>query len=251
MTIQLADGRKTFLDFREKAPLAATRDMYLDAHGNVIQGLSTDGHLAVGVPGTRGRPRVRAREVRHAEARRADRAGDRARRARLRARRRATSTCFATATDDFRKDPATAAIFLKRRRAVRGRATGWCRRTSATTLRAIAAARRRRLLQGPGRRRRSWPSSQAGKGIITQADLDQYNVARARADRMRLPRLPRRLRAAAELGRRGHLRDPQHPRGLSAQGPRLPLGAGGALPDRGDAPRLRRPQQLSRRSRTS
>jgi gamma-glutamyltranspeptidase/glutathione hydrolase len=30
MTIQLADGRKTFLDFREKAPLAATADMYLD-----------------------------------------------------------------------------------------------------------------------------------------------------------------------------------------------------------------------------
>jgi gamma-glutamyltranspeptidase/glutathione hydrolase len=52
MTIQLADGRKTFLDFREKAPLAATPNMYLDASGNVIKGLSTTGHLAVGVPGT-------------------------------------------------------------------------------------------------------------------------------------------------------------------------------------------------------
>jgi gamma-glutamyltranspeptidase len=31
MTLQLADGRKTFLDFREKAPLAATPGMYLDA----------------------------------------------------------------------------------------------------------------------------------------------------------------------------------------------------------------------------
>src|ERR1700745_2841147 len=40
MTIQFADGRKTFLDFREKAPLAATRDMYLDASGNVIKGAS-------------------------------------------------------------------------------------------------------------------------------------------------------------------------------------------------------------------
>ena len=36
MTIQLADGRKTFLDFREKAPLAATANMYLDKDGNVI-----------------------------------------------------------------------------------------------------------------------------------------------------------------------------------------------------------------------
>ena len=33
MTIQLADGRKTFLDFREKAPPAATANMYLDKDG--------------------------------------------------------------------------------------------------------------------------------------------------------------------------------------------------------------------------
>src|SRR6478609_46818 len=52
MTIQLADGRKTFIDFREKAPLAATANMYLDKDGNVIKGASTLGHLAVGVPGT-------------------------------------------------------------------------------------------------------------------------------------------------------------------------------------------------------
>lgn len=52
MTIQLADGRKTFLDFREKAPMAATADMYLDKNGNVIKARSTQGYLAVGVPGT-------------------------------------------------------------------------------------------------------------------------------------------------------------------------------------------------------
>src|SRR5689334_18687728 len=52
MTIQLADGRRTFLDFREKAPLAAKADMYLGPDGNVVKGLSTNGHLAVGVPGT-------------------------------------------------------------------------------------------------------------------------------------------------------------------------------------------------------
>src|SRR5450631_2434963 len=52
MTIQFADGRKTFLDFREKAPLAATPDMYLDSSANVVQGASTKGHLAVGVPGS-------------------------------------------------------------------------------------------------------------------------------------------------------------------------------------------------------
>ena len=45
-------GLPHFLDFREKAPAAATRDMYLDAHGNVIPKMSTVGAKASGVPGT-------------------------------------------------------------------------------------------------------------------------------------------------------------------------------------------------------
>ena len=52
MTIRFGDGRRTFLDFREKAPLAATQNMYLDKDGNIIKGLSTTGWLAVGIPGT-------------------------------------------------------------------------------------------------------------------------------------------------------------------------------------------------------
>lgn len=51
MTIRFKDGRTTFLDFRERAPQAATKTMYLDGKGDVIKGLSTDGYLAVGVPG--------------------------------------------------------------------------------------------------------------------------------------------------------------------------------------------------------
>ncbi len=47
-----ADGSADALDYREKAPLAATRDMYLDADGNPIDGLSVRGHKAAGVPGT-------------------------------------------------------------------------------------------------------------------------------------------------------------------------------------------------------
>jgi len=45
-------GEDHFIDFRERAPLRATRDMYLDAHGNVVPERSTRGYLAVGVPGT-------------------------------------------------------------------------------------------------------------------------------------------------------------------------------------------------------
>lgn len=51
MTIRFKDGKSTFLDFRERAPLAATKAMYLDDKGNLVKGLSTEGYLAVGVPG--------------------------------------------------------------------------------------------------------------------------------------------------------------------------------------------------------
>jgi gamma-glutamyltranspeptidase/glutathione hydrolase len=46
------EGDTSFIDYREKAPAAADRDMYLDEDGNVIEGASLYGHLAVGVPGT-------------------------------------------------------------------------------------------------------------------------------------------------------------------------------------------------------
>jgi len=52
MVYRMADGSIGSIDYREKAPLAATRDMYLDDNGEVIPRLSTTGALAVGVPGT-------------------------------------------------------------------------------------------------------------------------------------------------------------------------------------------------------
>ena len=52
MVYRTADGKTGSLDFREKAPIAASADMYLDINGNVIDGKSTLGGLAVGVPGT-------------------------------------------------------------------------------------------------------------------------------------------------------------------------------------------------------
>lgn len=47
-----ADGEKTAFDFREKAPLAATKTMYLDGDGKVRENSNHEGILAVGVPGT-------------------------------------------------------------------------------------------------------------------------------------------------------------------------------------------------------
>jgi gamma-glutamyltranspeptidase / glutathione hydrolase len=52
MLIRMADGQTHFLDYREKAPAAATRDMYLDAQGNVIEGASEIGYKSIGVPGS-------------------------------------------------------------------------------------------------------------------------------------------------------------------------------------------------------
>ncbi|MFD1185724.1 gamma-glutamyltransferase [Pontibacter rugosus] len=51
MVFRDADGKIGALDYREMAPAAASETMYQDQAGNVINGLSTDGHLAVGVPG--------------------------------------------------------------------------------------------------------------------------------------------------------------------------------------------------------
>ena len=52
MLIRMADGKTHFLDYREKAPAAATRDMYLDAQGNVIPRASEIGYKSIGVPGS-------------------------------------------------------------------------------------------------------------------------------------------------------------------------------------------------------
>ncbi len=52
MVIRMKDGSSVALDFREKAPGLATTNMYLDKNGNVIDGLSLNGHLASGVPGS-------------------------------------------------------------------------------------------------------------------------------------------------------------------------------------------------------
>ena len=52
MVIRTSDGSFAALDYREKAPMNAFRDMYLDSSDNVIEGLSTDTHLASGVPGS-------------------------------------------------------------------------------------------------------------------------------------------------------------------------------------------------------
>jgi gamma-glutamyltranspeptidase/glutathione hydrolase len=173
MTIQLADGRKTFLDFREKAPLAATANMYLGADGNVVKGLSTTGHLAVGVPGsvsgmeyalakygTMKRAALIAPAIRHAEQGFALDQGD--------------IDMLLTATNDFRADAASAAIFLNSGQPF---AVGQklVQKDLAQTLKAISDKGADGFYKGPVAAA-IVASSSAGKGLITQADLDQYKT---------------------------------------------------------------------------
>src|SRR5258706_10581169 len=173
MTIHLADGRKTFLDFREKAPLAATANMYLDKDGNVIKGASTTGHLAVGVPGTVSgmelalskygtmkRAAVMAPAIKYAQDGFVLDQGD--------------IDMFHTATDDFKKDPASAAIFLNKGEPFEvGQKI--VQKDLAQTLKAISAKGEAGFYKGPVGAA-IVASSQAGKGIITQPDLDQYKT---------------------------------------------------------------------------
>ncbi len=172
MTIQLADGRKTFLDFREKAPLASTRDMYLDNDGNVVKGLSTRGYLAVGVPGTVSgleaareqygtmeRASLLAPAIKYAQEGYVLEQGD--------------IKMLATATDDFRKDPASAAIFLDRGEPFKA-GQKLMQHDLARTLKKISKHGTDGFYKGTvGDAIVS--GSKAGGGIITQADLDQYN----------------------------------------------------------------------------
>jgi gamma-glutamyltranspeptidase/glutathione hydrolase len=173
MTVQLADGRKTFLDFREKAPLAATPNMYLDKDGNVIKGLSTNGHLAVGVPGTVSGMEY-ARE-KYGTMKRADLIAPSIQLAEKGfALEQGDIDMLRTSTNDFKKDPVSGAIFLNKGEPF---AVGQklVQKDLAKTLRAVSA-------KGVDGFYKGWvgqaivASSQAGKGIITQADLDQYKT---------------------------------------------------------------------------
>jgi len=112
MTIRFKDGKSTFLDFRERAPLAATKTMYLDKDGNPVKGASLNGYLAVGVPGSvaglemarekygkLSRQDLMAPAISYAKDGFILNQGD--------------AASFAGSADRLAKDPAAAAIFLK------------------------------------------------------------------------------------------------------------------------------------------
>ena len=233
---------------REGAARRHGRHVPRPATATSIKGLSTTGHLAVGVPGTVVGPRTGAREVRHDEARRADRAGHRATPSRASCWSRATSTCSPPRTEDFRKDPASAAIFLNQgqpfavgQRLVQndlGRTLRRDRRAAAPT----ASTRARSARRSSPRARPARASSRRPTSTSTARASSRPSSATTAATTS--SRRRRRARAAWCICEILNILE-----GYPLQRARLRLGAGRALPDRGHAPRLRRPQQLPRRPR--
>ncbi len=173
MTLQLADGRKTFLDFREKAPLGASANMYLDASGNVVKGLSTKGYLAVAVPGS-----VAGFEMARAKYGTLPRATLMAPAIKLAERgfvlQQGDADFFQTAVADLRADAPSATIFLnKGELPIAGHKL--VQKDLAKTLKLISSKGADGFYKGPVAKALV-AASVAGKGLLTQADLDQYAV---------------------------------------------------------------------------
>jgi gamma-glutamyltranspeptidase / glutathione hydrolase len=173
MTIRFADGRKTFLDFRERAPRAATRDMYLDKDGKVIDGLSTTGWLAVGVPGTvSGLEYARKKYGTMTRAALIDPAIELAEDGFV--LDQGDVEMLATATDDFRKFPPTSEIFLNKGTPFAANQR-LVQRDLANTLRLIRAGGENGFYRGKTAAAIVKASRAAG-GIIEEEDLASYRT---------------------------------------------------------------------------
>jgi gamma-glutamyltranspeptidase / glutathione hydrolase len=173
MIIHMADGRNTFLNFREKAPLAARADMFLDARGNPISDKSVNGFLAVGVPGT-----VLGLETARQEygsMRRSDLMA-----AAIRLAQdgfiltRGDVDVLKAATQEFRKQPNVAAVFLNQGAALK---TGdrLVQTNLAATLRAINDGGAQAFYQGPIADAVADAAHAAG-GLLTRQDFAAYTM---------------------------------------------------------------------------
>ena len=173
MTLRLADGTARFLDFREKAPMAATAGLFLDETGALVKGRSTDTWLAVGVPGSiAGLEAARARwgrlprEAVMAPAIRLARDGF--------VLEPGDVPLFNVSAKGLAQDGAAASIFLR---------DGQAPRVGDRLVQADLAATLEQLMRdGPDAFYRGplgdklVAASAAGGGIFTKADLERYAV---------------------------------------------------------------------------
>lgn len=173
MIVHLASGEDVFLNFREKAPLAATPTMFQDDNGKVIDGLSSSSWKAIGIPGSvmglnaalakygsMSRAEVMAPAIRLAEEGYVLRKGD--------------VKILHTSTDKFRAHPNAAEIFLND-------GQPWqvgdrlVQKDLADTLKRIAKLGNPGFYEGPVAEALV-EASQSHGGLFTMRDFDNYSV---------------------------------------------------------------------------
>jgi gamma-glutamyltranspeptidase/glutathione hydrolase len=173
MVIHLADGREAFINFRERAPQAATAGMFLDAQGNAVPQRSLEGFLAAAVPGTvlgletaREKYGTLARETLMAPAIRLAAEGF--------ILTRGDVDVLEPGTDAFRSRPNVAAVFLNHGAAWKpgDRLT---QPGLAATLRTISDGGTRAFYHGPIAAAVA-DASRANGGLLTAADFAAYTV---------------------------------------------------------------------------
>ncbi|MEY8712118.1 gamma-glutamyltransferase [Mangrovibacter phragmitis] len=174
MTIHLADGKDTFINFREMAPAGASARMYQDANGNLVKGASLYGWLASGVPGTvlgmetaRQKYGKLTREQVMAPAIKLAREGY--------ILTRADTDVLDTTVERFKKDPYIASIFLRPDGSPLQPGDRLVQRDLAKTLEAIAkqgtdAFYKGRIPQAVA------AAAKKGGGVISAADFANYRV---------------------------------------------------------------------------
>jgi gamma-glutamyltranspeptidase/glutathione hydrolase len=173
MVIHFADGRNTFINFREKAPLAARADMFLDPHGNPVSDKSVNGYLAVGVPGTvlgletarrkygtLPRSTLMAASIGLAQDGFVLTQGD--------------VDVLEAATAEFRAQPNVAAIFLNQGAPFKS-GERLVQKNLAATLRAVSEGGAQAFYHGPIAEAVS-AASHANGGLLTQKDFADYTI---------------------------------------------------------------------------
>ena len=173
MTIRMADGRTSFIDFREMAPGKASAAMYQDQAGNVIPLLSTRGHLAVGIPGT-----VAGLELARSKYGTRPRAPLMAAAIALASKGfvldQGDAVMLAEGAQDFAKDPASAAIFINHGKPWQA-GKRLVQADLGKTLQAIAVGGNQAFYNGPIAAKIA-ASSRGHGGIITAADFAAYKA---------------------------------------------------------------------------
>lgn len=175
MTIHLADGRDTFINFRETAPAAASANMYLDANGKAITNASLFGYLAAGVPGTvLGLDTAQRQYGKLTRAQVMQPAIKLARDGYI--LNRGDTDILDTTIAQFKKDPEAARLFLRRDGTPLQPGDRLVQKDLAKTLEAISRNGPDAFYKGaiPAAVERA---SKAGGGIITAADFASYKIS--------------------------------------------------------------------------